>query len=100
MLTPHPSLTPLDMAAAGMLVVTNTYANKTASKLNEISSNIIPVEPTIDGIAAGLASAISRVDQFAERVAGAKVKWPTNWSESFTDEFFRKLGAFIDQIRQ
>jgi hypothetical protein len=100
MLTPHPSLMPLDMAAAGMLVVTNTYANKTSSKLRAISSNIIPVEPTIDGIAAGLASAISRVDQFAERVAGAKVKWPTSWSEAFNDEFFRKLGSFIDQIRQ
>ena len=100
MLTPHPSLMPLDMAAAGMLVVTNTYANKTSNKLSAISSNIIPVEPTIDGIVAGLANSISRVDQYTERVAGAKVKWPTSWSEAFNDEFFRKLGSFIDQIRQ
>jgi hypothetical protein len=33
MLTPHPSLVPLEMAAAGLVTVTNTYANKTAAAL-------------------------------------------------------------------
>ena len=37
MMTPHPSLVPLEMAAAGMPVVTNTFENKTAEALAEIS---------------------------------------------------------------
>src|SRR5262249_23291072 len=54
MYTPHPSLVPLEMASAGMLTVTNTYANKTSERLLAISCNFIPAEPTIEGIQRGL----------------------------------------------
>jgi hypothetical protein len=35
--TPHPSLVPLEMASAGMLVVTSTFENKTYDALRAIS---------------------------------------------------------------
>ena len=54
MLTPHPSLVPLEMASAGMPVVTNTFENKTPDALAEISSNLIAAEPTIEGIKDGI----------------------------------------------
>ena len=47
MLTPHPSLVPIEMASAGMWTVTNTLANKTAERLQAISTNLIGVQPTV-----------------------------------------------------
>ena len=48
MYTPHPSLVPIEMASAGMLVVTNTFDNKTAEALAAISPNLIPAEPGME----------------------------------------------------
>jgi len=95
MLTPHPSLVPIEMAAAGMWTVTNTFANKTAETLTDISTNIIAVEPTLDGVVAGLKTAILRVNRFDLRLAGAKVNWPTDWGEAFGSESIRKIVQFL-----
>ena len=51
MYTPHPSLPPIEMAAAGMPTVTNTYENKDAAALAGISANLIAAEPTVEGVA-------------------------------------------------
>lgn len=83
MLTPHPSLVPLEMASAGMWAVTNTFANKTAEKLRAISPNLIGVEPTIEGICDGLVAAMGKVEDFDARLAGAKMTWPTQWDAAF-----------------
>jgi len=48
MLSPHPSYPPLEMAAAGGLVVTNAFGVKTAEALRAISPRIHAVEPTVD----------------------------------------------------
>ncbi len=95
MLTPHPSLVPLEMAAAGQLTVTNTFANKTAAALAALSSNLIAVPPTVTGIRDGLAAAIAAVDDLAGRAAGSKVAWSTRWSDSFDD---RLLAALADAL--
>ncbi|SJZ85490.1 glycosyltransferase [Consotaella salsifontis] len=95
MLTPHPSLVPLEMAGAGMWTVTNTFANKTSDRLREISTNIIGVEPTLDGIRAGLVDAISRVDDIDGRLAGSKVNWPTSWEEAFPPDDMQKVLKFL-----
>ena len=95
MLTPHPSLVPLEMASAGMWTVTNTYANKTADQLRGISSNLIGVEPTVNAIRDGLVEAMARVDEVDKRLAGAKVAWPNDWAQAFPDEAMRKIGAFL-----
>ena len=72
MLTPHPSLVPLEMAAAGLVTVTNTFANKTAEALGAISPNLIGAKPTLEGIVDALRKAIARVDDIEARLAGAR----------------------------
>ncbi len=96
MLTPHPSLMPIDMAAAGLIAVTNTYANKTREEWAKVSPNIIAVPPTIEGIRNGLIAALRKVDNYQERIAGSKVNWPTNWADAFSEEFTAKLEKFIE----
>ncbi len=95
MLTPHPSMVPLDMAAAGLVTITNTYANKTREKLAEISPNIIAIPPTIQGIKEGLITALADVDNFEKRVAGSRVNWSISWSDTFNCEVMAKIKEFI-----
>jgi glycosyltransferase involved in cell wall biosynthesis len=95
MLTPHPSLVPLEMASAGMWAVTNTFANKTAEALRRISTNLIGVEPTVDAIVDGLVNAMTRVDDVEARLAGAQMSWPTDWSDAFPPESIHKIRAFL-----
>ncbi len=95
MLTPHPSLVPLEMAGAGMWTVTNTFGNKTVERLKDISPNLIGVEPTVDGIQQGLIEAISRVNDIDSRLAGSKINWPTNWDDAFPPEDMAKVLKFL-----
>src|SRR6185295_1222625 len=83
MYTPHPSLVPIEMASAGMVVVTNTYANKTQESLDAISTNFIAVEPTIDDVQRGLKDAVARVHEYVQRVQGSHVHWSTCWEQTF-----------------
>lgn len=95
MLTPHPSLVPLEMASAGMWTVTNTFANKTAEELRRISTNIIGVEPTVDAIVEGLVEAMTRVDEVDARMSGARMDWPTDWDHAFPPETIEKIKCFL-----
>lgn len=99
MLTPHPSLVPIDMAAAGLVTVTNTFGPKTAERLSKLSGNIIGVPPTLDGLVDGIASAIPRVADVEARVAGSRVRWATRWEDAFDDSFRTRLAAFLDRNR-
>ena len=100
--TPHPSLVPLEMASAGMPVVTTTYDNKTAEALAELSPNIIGVAPTVDAVVAGLQLAIERLDDHAARAAGARVAWSRSWNETFDEAtmaaFERLLSRCVDGV--
>jgi O-antigen biosynthesis protein len=60
MVSPHPSYPPLEMAAFGMRVITNGYANKDLSRL---SSNIHSVAPTPEAIADALARSCTEAEQ-------------------------------------
>ncbi|RYC32038.1 glycosyltransferase [Lichenibacterium minor] len=98
MLTPHPSLVPLEMAAAGLPTVTNTFANKTEAALRAISPNLIGVKPTLDGIVDGLRAAIARVDDVDARLAGAGVMtWPTDWDEAFPADAMERVNAVLTE---
>lgn len=59
------------------------------------SANLLPVPPTIDGIAAGLAEAIRRADDLERRVAGSRVAWSRSWTESFDAPLLERLGTFL-----
>lgn len=96
MLTPHPSLVPMDMAASGLVTVTNTFDIKTKDKLEKISSNLVVVEPTIDGIRDGLIEASTRVEDIDARMSGTKLNWARSWDEAFDEEFVRKVVGWID----
>ena len=98
MLTPHPSLVPIEMAAAGMWTVTNTLANKTADRLQAISTNLIGVRPTVGDIVDGLVEAMQRADQVDQRLAGAKVNWPGDWDEAFPAETIRRIRSFLGAV--
>jgi beta-1,2-rhamnosyltransferase WsaF-like protein len=95
MLTPHPSLVPIEMAAAGMLTVTNTFENKTTDELEQISANLIAVPPTVPGVVSGLAAAASAVNDIDRRVAGAHVRWATRWDDALGSEVIDRLCAFL-----
>src|SRR4029078_12768518 len=49
MYTPHPGLVAIEMAAAGMATVTNTFENRDAAALEAISPNLISAEPSVAG---------------------------------------------------
>ena len=95
MITPHPSLPPIEMASAGMLTVTNTFENKTAEALTSISPNLIPCPPTVDGLVDGLARAVAAMDDGDQRVAGAAVNWSDDWEESLNDVVMERVVSFI-----
>ncbi len=96
MYTPHPSLVPLEMASAGMLTVTNSFETKTPEAMGTISSNLITVEPSIDGIAGGLREAVAGVDDYARRATGARVRWSRDWNASFDDRLIERIASFLD----
>lgn len=98
MYTPHPSLVPIEMAAAGMLVVTNTYANKTKEKLKMISSNLVPVEPTMKAISDGLKEAAVNIEDYQRRVEGSRVEWATSWDRALGGSVMAKIKEFIQSI--
>jgi glycosyltransferase involved in cell wall biosynthesis len=95
MYTPHPSLVPLEMAAAGMLTVTNTCLNKTAVRLSAISSNIIAAEPNVTGVLAALTEAVSRVNDAGARVRGSRVNWASGWDAAFDAKFMERLAHWL-----
>jgi glycosyltransferase involved in cell wall biosynthesis len=96
MYTPHPSLVPIEMASAGMLTVTNSFENKTPERMAEISTNLITVEPTIDGVAGGLAAAARGVEDVAQRLAGSAVRWSRDWDRSISGDLLDRLVRFLD----
>jgi hypothetical protein len=52
MYTPHPSYPPLDLAAAGAVVITNRYGNKT--DLGKYCENIICANPDVESLVNGV----------------------------------------------
>jgi glycosyltransferase involved in cell wall biosynthesis len=95
MYTPHPSLVPIEMASAGMLTVTNSFENKTAAAMAAISANLITVEPSAEGIAAGLRAAAAGTLDVDRRVRGSSVRWSSDWDESFADELIDRLVSVL-----
>lgn len=81
--SPHTSYPVLEGAASGAMVVTNTCSVKTASRLQEISRNILAGRPTIEGVADAIAAAAVQSRNAAARVAGAQMGLPGTWRESF-----------------
>lgn len=86
MSSPHPSLIPMDLAASGAIVVTNTFETKTPEYLTAISKNIIPARPDLYELSAALIEGVKRTDDIQARFENATVNWPKSWSETWTDK--------------
>ncbi len=94
MYSPHPGLLPIEMASAGMLVVTNTYGIKDQAYFHSISRNITAVETSPQALAEALLAASKRVGDAEARILGSRVNWPHDWKEALSDELLeRALGA-------
>ena len=85
MYTPHPSLLPLEMAAAGMWVVSNECENKTQEVLSAISTNLLAAHPTIEGVGEQLAWAAAHCGDVEARAEGTTVHWASSWDEAFDE---------------
>jgi hypothetical protein len=91
MLSPVPSFVSLEMAASGLPVVTNSFESKSAEALAGISGNLIAVEPTIEGVKAGVRQALAASTDHERRAEGANVRWSRSWDESFDPALIERL---------
>lgn len=82
MASPHPSYPPLELAACGAEVVTNSFAGK--RDLSRYSPNIVTVNPAPSSIAHALRAAHDRAEDPRERVQ-ADVQLPLSWLASLED---------------
>ncbi len=98
MYAPHPSILPFEMASAGLVVVTNQYEERDASVIGAISGNLVAVDPTPDGIADGIETAISRVTNYEARVQAAEFPWSRDWALSFNNDFTDQVASRIQLI--
>jgi glycosyltransferase involved in cell wall biosynthesis len=96
MYTPHPSLVPIEMAAAGMLTVTNSFENKTQDALTSISPNLLVAKPTIEDVTAQLRDAAAGVGDYERRVAGSAVRWSRDWSSTFDDGLLTRVIRLLE----
>lgn len=68
--TPHPSYPPLDLAAAGVPVLTNTHGSK--QDLSDYSANILTAPSTVDGLLEGMGRLLALSDDRAQRSANLR----------------------------
>jgi O-antigen biosynthesis protein len=98
MLSPHTGYPALEMAACGMTVVTNTFATKTASRLQAISPNLVAVPATLESVADGLIEAWGRTGDREARIAGAEIGLPRSWDDVFEPQVPRVV-RMIEECR-
>lgn len=84
MASPHPSITPFDIAGIGGIVVTNSFENKDEAYFAEITSNIIVKKPLLEDIVQGIKDAVDNVDNLSSRYRGAiSMKFPREWGNAW-----------------
>ncbi|MBU2803660.1 glycosyltransferase [Acidithiobacillus ferridurans] len=99
MLSPHPSYPPIEMAASGNLVVTNSYSVKTAQRMRVYSPNIVVAEPTTESISIALQNAAGRINVgLSSYDPSGTSSLPSNWNDSL-DETMDGLMQRIQTLR-
>lgn len=106
-LSPHTSYPPLEAAACGALVVTNTWSVKSADRLQQISPNILAGPANIEGIAEVLcnAMALCKEDKKIESstaYSSSPATWEESWRPVLPDllSFFKENGIHNDYIKE
>lgn len=80
---PHPGVVHYEMAAAGLVVVTNTFVNRTAEDLASISENIIAAPPYVEDLVSALSVAAKRCTDVDARLSGIATIPVRDWSAVF-----------------
>jgi hypothetical protein len=87
MSTPHPSYPPLDLAASGAVVVSNSYGAK--SDLNHVSRNIILRRPDVHDLLDGLAAGVKLANDATRQLENYK-------SSKMERDWVKALGKTVD----
>ena len=83
MASPHSSYPPLDLAAAGSAVVTNTFGPYKRS-LDQYSANIICADPDLPSLVAGIGRGVALARDVARREANHRnSRFQTDWNAVF-----------------
>jgi hypothetical protein len=85
----------IEMASAGLLAVTNTFEDKTAQALAEISPNLIAAEPTIEGVAGALGRAAAAAGDVEARIRGSRVAWSRDWDRTFDRGLLERVSRLL-----
>jgi hypothetical protein len=93
--SPRSGLPAIEMAAAGLVTVTNSSETNTAEAMTLISPNLVAQPPTISGIVRGLGVASARAEDFDARVRGSRVGWSRDWNESFPDQLIDRVAGLL-----
>lgn len=80
MYAPHPSIVPLDMAAAGLEVITTKYSTKSQASFRRISSRIFCVEPRPIDLGRAIAEGVLRADRQGPHPF--HFAWPISWEKA------------------
>jgi len=95
--TPHPSVPNFEMAAAGVVTVTNEFSNRSGAQLERVCPNFVVARATIESLVQALRIAVERSDDFEGREANAAFEWPRSWSESFDARFSQCFSLLMAQ---
>jgi hypothetical protein len=93
MASPHSSYPPLDLAAAGAVVVTNTFGSDKQS-LDQYSANIICSDPNLTTLVAGIGQGVTLAGDAERRTANHRSsRFLTDWSAVFAPICDQLAGA-------
>ncbi|HEX8771113.1 MAG TPA: glycosyltransferase, partial [Acidimicrobiales bacterium] len=95
MLSPHPSYPPLEMAAAGGLVVSNSYGVKTADRLKGLAPGIRVAPPTVEGVAGAIAAGAEEITRSSGSRDGV-ISLPKTWGDALAPVLPRVEAALED----
>jgi len=87
--TPHPSYPPLDLAAAGVPVLTNTHGSK--QDLSDYSANILTAPSTVEGLLEGMQRLLALSDDRSQRTANLR-------ADSIERDWNTSLATTVDAL--
>ena len=90
MAAPHPGVVHYEWAASGLRTVVNTTPERPPEFFAGISTNFIPAQPSVSGIADAIALA-EQHPPLAGSTEHDSIPHPRSWNDAFSDAFFRKL---------
>ncbi|GAA5123404.1 hypothetical protein GCM10023339_43240 [Alloalcanivorax gelatiniphagus] len=97
--TPHPSYPPLDLAAAGVPVLTNTHGSK--QDLSDFSANILTAPATVEGLLEGMQRLLALSDDREQRTANLRAdNIERDWNVSLAPTVDALVERFAGRMRR